>query len=529
MVDWLIRVLEPIIAWLAEQIPVFGRLVNRIVIDRIVLTTRSRPHPWSTKVDYICWSALTDRTYSARHLPAQLGADDPDIAVATQLFSRSGASQRLCPKSTMLFPAFAQYLTDGFIRTMVSNDDALTDRRRTTTNHEIDLCPLYGRNEGQTLALRLRSGEPGHRGRLKCQIIGGQEYPPYLYDEAGGVRAEFKDLDLPLGLDKIPVERRGFLFAVGGDRANSTVAVAMINTLFLREHNRLAALIETANGDWDDTRVFETARNIVIELFIKIVVEEYINHISPSRLHFRADPSVAWRARWNKPNWITAEFSLLYRWHSLVPDALQWGQARRPTSDLQFANDELIKTGLAEAFARFSAQPAAELGMGNTADFLQLVEEKAIQQARDNHLARYSIYRSAFGIKPAESWSDVSSRTEMTTRLQLAYPLGVGSLEFYTGIFAEDRVPNSPLPPLILRMVAIDAFSQALTNPLLSEAIYGDTANKLSAFSREGVDAINATGCLKDMLVRNRADPDHQFVGMTRQDWKREPGSQRAA
>ncbi|WFU49145.1 peroxidase family protein [Sinorhizobium terangae] len=529
MIDGLIVVLEPLIAWLASKWPAFGSLVNRIMIDRIVRTTRSRPHPWSTKADYICWSGLTDRTYSARHLPAQTGSDDPPLDIAKSLFSRSGAEQRQCPKSTALFPAFAQYLTDGFIRTMVLNDDDLTDRKRTTTNHEIDLCPLYGRNEKQTLALRLRSEAFGQRGRLKCQLIGGEEYPPYLHDAAGTPCPEFNDLDVPLGIDKVPEEARRALFAVGGDRANATVAVSMINTLFLREHNRLAGQIERANPDWDDTRVFEVARNVVIVVFIKIVVEEYINHISPSRVRFLADPAVAWRARWNKPNWITAEFSLLYRWHSLVPDKIQWGEDLRPTAALQFANDLLTEIGLAEAFVRMSAQPAAELGMGNTAEFLQSVEEKAIQQARDNKLARYSIYRTAFGIKPAKDWTDVSSSRDTIARLKAAYPLGVGSLEFYTGIFAEDRVSNSPLPPLILRMVAIDAFSQALTNPLLSEPIWGDRVTRLSAFTKEGLAAIEATGSLRDVLVRNGADPGDRHVGMTRLSWRRAPGLQRAA
>lgn len=529
MVDWLIRILEPVLAALTARFPAFARFVNRIIIDRIVRTTRSRPHPWSTKVDYICWSALADKTYSARHLPPQIGANLPDLSVVTGLFRRLDGTQRLCPKSTMLFPAFAQYLTDGFIRTMVSNNDAMSDRRRTTTNHEIDLCPLYGRTEAQTAALRLNSAQPGFRGRLKSQVLKGEEFPPFMYDEAGALIAGFEALDPPLGLDNVPLERRHQLFAVGGDRANATVSVAMINTLLLREHNRLAGLIEAANTDWDDTRVFETARNVVIVVFIKIVVEEYINHISPARIRFLADPSVAWKAKWNKPNWITAEFSLLYRWHSLVPDALQWGETSLRTSHLQFANDELAKVGLGEAFVRFSAQPAAEVGMGNTADFLEIVEEKAVAQGRLVNLAPYSTYRTAFGIHPAKEWSDVSARPEIVERLRTAYPLGVGSLEFYTGIFAEDRVANSPLPPLILRMVAIDAFSQALTNPLLSEAVFGDQANKLSAFTAIGIDAIDTTGSLADLLARNGAGTAGRFVGMTRRDWVREPGTQQAA
>ena len=57
--------------------------------------------------------------------------------------------------------------------------------------------------------------------------------------------------------------------------------------------------------------MFQTARNIIIPIFIKVVVEQYINHISPAPFNLTADPSVAWHVDWNRPNWITAEFSLL--------------------------------------------------------------------------------------------------------------------------------------------------------------------------------------------------------------------------
>jgi prostaglandin-endoperoxide synthase 2 len=52
--------------------------------------------------------------------------------------------------------------------------------------------------------------------------------------------------------------------------------------------------------------VFQTARNIMIPMFIKVFVEHYINHITPLPFSLRADRSVAWAASWNRPNWITA-------------------------------------------------------------------------------------------------------------------------------------------------------------------------------------------------------------------------------
>ncbi|WP_397244757.1 peroxidase family protein [Paracoccus mutanolyticus] len=64
--------------------------------------------------------------------------------------------------------------------------------------------------------------------------------------------------------------RLGAVDLVAKDPAgNSTPYTAMLNTLFLREHNRLAGVIETAHTGWDDERVFQTARNVTIVLLIK--------------------------------------------------------------------------------------------------------------------------------------------------------------------------------------------------------------------------------------------------------------------
>ena len=192
--------------------------VNRLVIDRTVNVCRNRPHPWSTKHDYISWSGLTDRTYNARLLPAKpttgqgIGTSRPPLQATAALFARlPGTNQRLCPKSTGLFPAFAQYLTDGFIRTMLHNDDDKEDRRRTTSNHEIDLSPLYGRTEAQTRALRAGTG-----GRLKSQVINGEEFSPFLFGADGNVKPEFAILDLPLGLKNVTPAGKATLFAVVG-------------------------------------------------------------------------------------------------------------------------------------------------------------------------------------------------------------------------------------------------------------------------------------------------------------------------
>ena len=442
----------------------------------------------------------------------------------------------------MLFPAFAQYLTDGFLRTQMSNNPPFgtgaEDRKRTTSNHDIDQSPLFGRTPSQTLVLRDLRETAGTKGRLKSQIIGGEEYSPFLFGPDGKVKPEFCDangasiLDMPLGLNSLPPGAPHFarLFAAGGDRVNNTPQVAMMNTLFLREHNRLAAMLEKDNPSWDSERVFETARNIGIVMFIKIVVEEYINHINTSVFRFRADPRAAWKADWNRPNWMTTEFSLLYRWHSLVPQRVKWGGQDFDGKALLLDNQILLASGLAASFADMSANNATELGLGNSATFLDKAEKNAIAQARTNEVATYNDYRRAMDMDPAESFADLVGKSknanEMARRNALATELKrlygkVENVEFYIGLFAEPRETNGPLPDLILAMVALDAFSQALTNPLLSEHIYGNKENRELAFTKKGIAELENTRRLRDILVRNSTGLGDRFVGMTRPDWKR--------
>ena len=65
-------------------------------------------------------------------------------------------------------------------------------------------------------------------------------------------------------------------------------------------------------------------------------------------------------------------------------------------------------------------------------------------------------------------------------------------------------------------MVAMDAFSQALSNPLLSEHVY----NK-ETFTEFGWDTIRATGSLRDILERNCPQgTGGAHVSMTRSAWR---------
>jgi prostaglandin-endoperoxide synthase 2 len=133
-------------------------------------------------------------------------------------------------------------------------------------------------------------------------------------------------------------------------------------------------------------------------------------------------------------------------------------------------------------------------------------------------------------LEPAKSFADLvgksgdpvekARRTALADELRRIYG-SIDNVEFYVGLFAEPREKNGPLPELILAMVAMDAFSQALTNPLLSKHVWGNEQNRRLALTDAGIVTITDTRRLSEILARNSNDLNGRFVGMTRRDWLR--------
>ncbi len=493
-----------------QRRPALHRRVNGILIDRAIVKIPTRPHPISTLAPYTSWASLTDRTYDARHLPPADAADHPPAAEVAALFNREGEGTP-CEKSTVLFPYFAEWFVDGFLRSERPHADPRTgettrDPAKNESNHEIDLIQLYGLNDAVTRELRAGEG-----GRLQSQTIGGEEYPPYLYE---GGRKRFETVTV-VRAERLTDEQRRQLFAFGSDTGNLQLGFVIMGVLFLREHNRVARLLEQEYG-WDDERVFQTARNILTVMLIKIVVEEYINHISPYHLKLLADPTPFRNPRWYRQNWMAIEFNLLYRWHSLVPSSFRIGDRDVAVNDTLFNTDILVERGLGACFEDASRQRAGRVGLFNSPPEVWDAELASVEQARAVNLRSYNEYRRLARFPRARRFEDVSGDPRVQAGLRDVYG-DVDRVELYAGLFAEDVRRNAVLPSLIGRLVAIDAFSQAFTNPLLAPRVFTP-----ETFSPLGWELIRTTRTLSDLVHRNIPDPGRRLlVTMTRPDWVR--------
>ena len=142
-----------------------------------------------------------------------------------------------CEKSTVLFPYFAEWFVDGFLRSERPHPDPETgepvrDPARNESNHEIDLIQIYGLNDGRDR----RSCGRSRAGCCRRQMINGEEYPPYLYD---GERKRFDRVTV-VRAEQITPDQRRQLFAFGSDTGNLQIGFVLMGVLFVREHNRIA-------------------------------------------------------------------------------------------------------------------------------------------------------------------------------------------------------------------------------------------------------------------------------------------------
>ena len=398
-------------AWLwrlVQRRPLLTRWVNRFLTNFTIYKVATRPYPFSLMTldehipdtdrpkkpeTYTSWDSLRDRTYTGRHLPPALAfSQQPTLPTPkdlSALFRKQNDETIYSKKSTLLFPHWAQWFTDGFLRTDLNN------RLRNTSNSQIDLAPVYGLTRKTTHQLRSFAG-----GKLKSQQINNEEYPPFFYEDAetGTIKEEFKDLYVPLEDEtRQSPERKAKLFAMGVERANVQIGYVMLNVICLREHNRICDMLAGAYPSWDDERLFQTARNILIVTIMKIVIEDYVNHITPYHFNVILDPQSFPNEKWYRENWISIEFNFVYRWHSALPETFMYAGERISIVDSLWNNQMILDRGIGELLQEMSAQPTSRIGLFNTPEFLIVPAEiPTIDLGRRTQLASYNDYREAY-------------------------------------------------------------------------------------------------------------------------------------
>lgn len=219
----------------------------------------------------------------------------------------------------------------------------------------------------------------------------------------------------------------------GDLRVNQTPTLAMLHTLFLREHNRIADILSELNPLWSDEKLYQETRKIVIAEIQHITYQEWL----PANLgenyvrYYRISPSSLYSRDYNEdvnPGIINSFGAAAFRFmHSVVPDTIMacpsgYNAAYLHRLSDHYFNPSILETS-SEAFddvvrgsvCHYSAE-ADPFVSGELTNLmfksynrwgLDLIATD-IQRGRDHGLASFNDYREICGLRKARCFQDLA-------------------------------------------------------------------------------------------------------------------------
>jgi linoleate 8R-lipoxygenase/9,12-octadecadienoate 8-hydroperoxide 8R-isomerase len=245
-----------------------------------------------------------------------------------------------------------------------------------------------------------------------------------------------------------------------------------------------------AYATWDND-LFQTARLVTCGLYVNIILKDYVRTIlnlnrtdSTWSLDPRAemkDSLLSDAAKQATGNQVSAEFNLVYRWHSCIsardqkwsedlykeifvgqdPDKISLQQftmglgkweaklpedpVERPFAKLQRqADGRYDDDDLAKIFEESVEDVAGAFGASNVPTVFRTIEVLGIKQARSWNLATLNEFRSFFSLQPYKTFEEINSDPYIADQLRHLYD-HPDLVELYPGLIVEDA--KDPMLP----------------------------------------------------------------------------------
>jgi hypothetical protein len=258
------------------------------------------------------------------------------------------------------------------------------------------------------------------------------------------------------------------LFLAGDVRANENIELTAVQTLFVREHNRIADQIHAQNPRLNDEQIYQYARAIVTAEEQAITFNEFL----PALLGPDAIPRyTGYRATVNPG--IANEFSTAaFRFgHSLLAPDVQFlnpdGTTADPSislADAFFNPVEIEHTGVDPILKYLATDNAQEVDNKIVPELQNFLfgppgaggfdlASLNIQRGRDHGLADYNTTRWTYGLAPVTSFAQITSNVDTQAKLEELYG-DVDNIDLWVGGLAEDHAPGSSVGPLFQRIIA---------------------------------------------------------------------------
>lgn len=349
-------------------------------------------------------------------------------------------------------PIFNPNIPITMTRSTVADGTGVTGTPREQVNKItsfVDASNIYGSNSDITSLLRADKGSSAYL------LMGDDDSAPTL----GQLRAIYPDLDKDHP-DLIDGGSRDDMFVGGDIRINENSALISMHTVWIREHNYQVDRLRKDHPDWTEDQIFDAARVIVEAEYQNIVFNEYVPFLLgtdnvPEYQGYDSSINAS----------ISTEFATAaYRLgHSQLSSIMH-------RTDEDGSDSDAGHLKLADAFFTPSALGGGDgvdpLVRGLTSSTGQQVDENIvddvrnllfgqggpgsdlaslnIMRGRDHGIATLNDMRSALGLDPYDSFSELTSNAALAAQFAAVYT-SIDDVDLWVGGLAEQKVDGSQL------------------------------------------------------------------------------------
>ncbi|RWS22747.1 chorion peroxidase-like protein [Leptotrombidium deliense] len=273
----------------------------------------------------------------------------------------------------------------------------------------LDGSAVYGSTAEQTQQLREFSG-----GRLKVSQINGEEFLPFAGNDTACAAPQGQHC-----------------FLAGDGRVNVQLGLTVMQTLWLKEHNRIARLLSSINKQWNDETLFQETRRIIDAQFQHITYNEFLPLVlgrSVSKFFGLNLLSKGFLNKYDKnlnPTIVSDFAAAAFRLHSTISPNLQLRSGRQvvaevPIVDTFFDPSLLERRSVYDLLLNgFGSQPSQTFDNFFTKQITQFLFSPSrnqpgmdlvslnIQRGRDHGVPDYNTWRAACGLPKLRNFKDL--------------------------------------------------------------------------------------------------------------------------
>lgn len=373
----------------------------------------------------------------------------------------------------------------------------------------------------------------------------------------------FIDGKLKLSGQFLPLDSKGV--EMSGNTRNWWVGLSVLHTLFANEHNAIADALKANYPEWDEQRLFQTARLINTALIAKIFLTEMgppraqnpvilmqllsnwygvVNAFTQVQHHgfessfapgwekiFFGTPILTGFAGGNRQLHgisfaMTEEWAQVYRYHSLLPDALEVIDSAAhvvKTISLEKTREEksyeiMKEYSPAQVLRMFGHQRGGSVELNNTPKFLQELDMPIVGRVdiaaldivreRERGIPRFNQFRKNLGLPAYKNFYELTQNNETAEKISKFYNGNIDRLDTTIGLLAEPHIDGFELGETTTQILSLLAWRRLQADRFFTTDFNAKT------YSEVGINWVNHT-TLKSIIQRHFPELQEEMKSVT--------------